>query len=113
MSRAGNIPVKRRDASYQASAPGLESVQAMPGLVLLDFGTDWCGHCTAARAAVEAWMQDHPDVEHLRIEDGRGRALGRAFRVKLWPTLVLLQDGREVARVVRPRTAADLQSLAG
>jgi thioredoxin 1 len=24
--------------------------------------------------------------------------------VKLWPTLVLLRDGREIARVVRPRS---------
>jgi len=37
--------------------------------------------------------------------------LGRAFRVKLWPTLVLLRDGQELARVVRPREARDLWPL--
>ena len=80
----------------------------MAGLVLLDFGTDWCGHCIAAREPVAAWLDGHESVEHLRIEDGPGRRLGRAYRVKLWPTLVLLRDGREIARVVRPR---DLQPL--
>jgi thioredoxin 1 len=39
------------------------------------------------------------------VEDGPGRALGRSFRVKLWPTLVFLKDGREVDRVVRPQSA--------
>lgn len=101
----------RRDASYQALAPAQDAVEAMHGLVLLDFGTDWCGHCMAAREAVDAWINAHDGIEHLRIEDGRGRPLGRGYRVKLWPTLVLLRDGREVARVVRPREARDLWLL--
>ena len=46
-----------------------------------------------------------------RVEDGRGRPLGRAYRVKLWPTLVLLRDGQEIARAVRPRAARDLEPL--
>jgi thioredoxin 1 len=101
----------RRDATYQPSQPTPEDVQRMPGPVLLDFGTDWCGHCSAARAAVERWLDAHPDIAHLRIEDGRGRPLGRAFRVKLWPTLVLLCNGSETARIVRPRSDADLSVL--
>jgi thioredoxin 1 len=34
-----------------------------------------------------------------------GRPLGRAFGVRLWPTLVFLSDGTEVARLVRPSEA--------
>jgi thioredoxin 1 len=52
----------------------------------------------------------HPELRHLKIEDGPGRTLGRSFRVKLWPTLIFLRDGKEVARVVRPgdaKTIAD------
>lgn len=101
----------RRDTSYQTLAPEPAAVQAMRGVVLLDFGTDWCGHCLAARGAVDAWTHAHDGIDHLRIEDGRGRPLGRAFRVKLWPTLVLLRDGHEIARVVRPREARDLWPL--
>ena len=97
--------------NYTPDAPSLEHVQAMPGLLLLDFGTDWCGHCMAARAAVDAWTQAHPQVAHVRVEDGRGRRLGRGFTVKLWPTLILLRDGTEVARVVRPRSPVELAPL--
>jgi len=35
---------------------------------------------------VEALSQ-HAQWRHIRVEDGPGRALGRSFRVKLWPTL--------------------------
>jgi thioredoxin 1 len=100
-----------RDASYRIEAPDLADVLARRGLTLLDFGTDWCGHCRAARPAIDAWLVPRTDIDHLRIEDGPGRALGRSFRIKLWPTLVLLRDGLEVARVVRPRALADLAAL--
>lgn len=85
-------------------APTLAEVQAQPGLTLLEFGTDWCGHCRAAQTLIAQLGVDQPQWRHLKIEDGPGRALGRHYRVKLWPTLVLLRDGQEVGRWVRPAT---------
>jgi thioredoxin 1 len=41
-------------------------------------------------------------VRHIKIPDASGQRLGRSFGVKLWPTLVFLKDGAEVARLVRP-----------
>lgn len=96
---------------YREDSPTRGEVDADRGWLLLDFGTDWCGHCMAARPAVDAWVAAHPSLRHRRIEDGPGRALGRSFRIKLWPSLVLLRDGVEVARVVRPVEARDLSPL--
>lgn len=89
----------------EAQAPSLADVRAQPGVLLLEFGTDWCGHCQAAQPAIAQALHQAPPLVHIKVEDGRGRALGRAFAVKLWPTLVLLRDGQELARVVRPATA--------
>ncbi len=93
-------------------APGLAEVQALPGLTLLEFGTEWCGHCRAAQPLISQALASHNDTEppcmHLKIEDGPGRALGRHYRVKLWPTLVVLRDGQEVGRLVRPAAAQDV-----
>jgi thioredoxin 1 len=48
------------------------------------------------------------------VEDGSGRPLGRSFRVKLWPTLVFLRDGQDLARLVRPGEAREIgEALAG
>lgn len=90
--------------------PSRAEVEAGRGWQLLEFGTDWCGHCAAAQPAVRAFADTH-GVAHRKVEDGKGRPLGRAFAVKLWPTLVLLKDGQEQARVVRPTRDADLQPL--
>ena len=87
---------------YATEAPDRADVTALPGAVMLEFGTDWCGHCVAAHPLVARALASAPEVRHLAVEDGPGRALGRAFRVKLWPTLVFLRDGVELARVVRP-----------
>jgi thioredoxin 1 len=92
--------------TYQASALTLPEVQALRGPTVLQFGTDWCGHCQAAAPLADAALAGLPPDARILVEDGPGRALGRAFRVKLWPTLVFLQDGQEVARVVRPTDQA-------
>ena len=93
-------------------APSLAEVQALPGLTLLEFGTEWCGHCRAAQPLISQALALHTDTEqprqHLKIEDGPGRALGRHYRVKLWPTLVVLRDVQEVGRLVRPAAAQDV-----
>lgn len=93
---------------YLAQAPSPAEVVARQGRVALEFGAPWCGHCQAAQPALAEALDARGDASHLKIEDGKGRPLGRAYGVKLWPTLVLLRDGQEVARVVRPRQAADL-----
>ncbi len=95
--------------SYSATAPKPAEVQAMPGMSLIEFGTDWCGHCQAAQPLLTKVLADYPEVRHLKIEDGSGRPLGRSFRVKLWPTLVLLRDGVEVTRLVRPTNVSVIE----
>jgi len=91
--------------------PTREEVDASRGTLVLEFGASWCPHCQIARPLVDAELARHPDVRHHWIEDERGKRLGRTFGVKLWPTLVLVRDGQEVARVVRPRTARELDEL--
>jgi thioredoxin 1 len=39
--------------------------------------------------------------------------LGRSFRVKLWPTLILLENGQELGRVVRPQQAQAIDQVLG
>jgi thioredoxin 1 len=50
-------------------------------------------------------------VRYLWVEDGKGKPLGRSFRVKLWPALVFLRDGRVVKQVSRPNPAQVREGL--
>ncbi|MDB5846139.1 MAG: thioredoxin family protein [Polaromonas sp.] len=87
---------------YASDAPSQGAIDALRGAALLEFGTDWCGYCLASAPIISKALAAHPAVQHLKVEDGRGRALGRSFQVKLWPTLIFLANGKEVARLVRP-----------
>jgi thioredoxin 1 len=89
-------------SAYSSDEPARAEVDALPGATVLEFGANWCGICQAAQPAISGALAAHGPLRHLKIEDGRGRPLGRSFGIKLWPTLVMLKDGREVARVVRP-----------
>lgn len=94
---------------YEPVEPTRAEIDALAGPTLLEFGTPWCGFCRAAQPAIALAMGAHPEVHHLRVEDGTGRALGRSFGVKLWPTLVFLRGGQEVQRMVRPREPAPIR----
>lgn len=94
--------------AYSPASPTRAEVDALAGTTILEFGTDWCGYCQGAQPVIGKALEEHVGVRHLKIEDGPGRPLGRSFKVKLWPTLIFLRDGVEVARVVRP---ADVESI--
>jgi thioredoxin 1 len=119
---------------YTPVHPTRAEVEALPGKVIIEFGVDWCPHCQRAAEPVAAALATAglrvadstgaairfgvaagapvaattDALQYWRLEDERARPLGRSFKVKLWPTLLFLQDGVEVARVVRPTTVAEL-----
>jgi thioredoxin 1 len=93
------------ETQYANPGPSRTEIDAIAGATVLEFGTPWCGWCRAAQPLIAEGFAAHPRLRHLKVEDGSGRALGRSFGVKLWPTVVFLRDGREVARLVRPHDA--------
>jgi len=98
-------------ADYEEATLSFEQVGELRGIILLEFGAPWCGHCQAANSAIKEALIGCSTLSHIKIEDGKGKKLGRAFKVKLWPTLILLQDGQEVARLVRPLDSDTVRDL--
>ena len=90
------------DPIYHDEGPSREELDQMPGPVLLEFGADWCGFCQGFSPHVEDLLREYPQVRHIRVADGKGKPLGRSYRVKLWPTLVFLRDGAVVEQLARP-----------
>jgi thioredoxin 1 len=89
--------------------PTREEIDALAEPTLVEFGAAHCGHCRAAQPLIAEAFARHPGVRHIKIEDGPGRRLGRSFSVKLWPTLVFLRQGQEVARLVRPADSSAIE----
>ena len=92
------------DANYDKPEPHRDEVDEWPGATILEFGAGWCPHCQAAQPAIAAALEEYPDIRHVKVGDGKGLPLGRSFRVKLWPTLIFFDGGKEKSRLVRPAT---------
>lgn len=97
------------NATYAPIGPSRAQVDQLDGPSLLEFGSPTCGHCRAVQPLLASALADHPRVRHIKIADASGRLLGRSYQVKLWPTLVFLSDGREMARLVRPRDVSEIR----
>ena len=97
-----------QENGYAKTAPTRAEVDTLTGATVLEFGTDWCGYCQGAQPHIAESLARAPQLRHMKIEDGPGRALGRSFKVKLWPTLIFLRDGVERVRVVRPVDAREI-----
>lgn len=87
---------------YAEREPTREEIDALSGPVLLEFGAPWCPYCQAIQPHLADALAAHPRIRHIKVEDGKGRPLGRSFRVKLWPNLVFLRDGQVVMQLARP-----------
>ena len=96
-------------ATHWATEPTRQAIDALKGANLLEFGPPWCGHCQRAQPLLQSALSAQPEVAHIKVEDGPGRPLGRSYRIKLWPTLIFLRDGTEVARIVRPESEQQIQ----
>ncbi len=86
----------------ETQAPTREEIDRSTGRVVLEFGAPGCGICRALASRVAALLDRHPQVRHIKVEDGPGQRLGRSFGVRLWPNLVFLRDGRVVRQLARP-----------
>lgn len=93
---------------YLTEQPTRAEVDALEGATVVEFGANWCGICAAATPDIDAALAP-TGLRRIKVEDASGRPLGRSFGIKLWPTLVLLRDGEEVGRVVRPRDREQIE----
>jgi len=98
-------------ADYADVEPTRAEIDAIAGPLIVEFGAPWCPHCLDVQSTFADLLARHPEVRHIKIYDGKGQPLGRSFRVKLWPTLVFLRDGKVLHKAVRPIDSEIVEGL--
>ena len=77
------------------------------GIALVDFYADWCGPCRMMAPILEAVAAERSDLKVAKVNVDDCGALASRFGVMSIPTLVVLEDGEEIKRIVgaRPKDA--------
>jgi thioredoxin-like negative regulator of GroEL len=77
------------------------------GLVLVDVWAQSCHPCVALAPHMASIAEAHPDMTVVKLDAGKARRLCMSLQVRGLPTLLLLHDGQEVARICDPNLVAD------
>ena len=77
------------------------------GRALVDFYADWCGPCRMMAPILEAVAAEKEDLLVAKVNVDENAELASRYGVMSSPTLVVLEDGEEIKRIVgaRPKDA--------
>ena len=67
--------------------------------VLVDFSAVWCGPCKKLAPVIDDLAKDLPSIKFVKADIEELDDLAAEYSVEAVPTLVLLKDGKEVARL--------------
>jgi len=91
----------------EADYPAVVEQSTLP--VLVDFWAPWCGPCRIVSPIVEQIAQERPGrLKLVKINSDTAPNLSQRFGIRGIPTLVLLDHGKELARIVGAHPAPRL-----
>ena len=80
--------------------------------VLVDFFASWCGHCKMVAPELEALAPElEGKAEIVKIDVEEVPEVAKNFKVMSVPTIIVVKNNEEVARVVGFRPRADLKAM--
>lgn len=80
---------------------------------MLAFSASWCGPCRKMHPIIEALMNDGAPICEVDADSEHGRKLKAEYKVKSFPTYIMLIDGKEVARVTGATSRNRLEVILG
>jgi len=72
------------------------------GVVLVDVWAESCRPCVVLGPHMETIAKGNPDLTVVKLDAGKARRLCMSLQVRGLPTILLLHDGQEVARISEP-----------
>ncbi len=84
-----------------------------PGLVVVDFYTNDCRFCDMLNAVLEEVEFAVPFVPIVKVNCAEVSGLSDEFDVRMFPTIKLFKDGREMQTLVGFQPSESLQAAIG
>ena len=79
--------------------------------VLIDFWASWCGPCRMLSPIMDEIAEENDDIKVCKVNVDEESELAGQFNVMNIPTLVVMKDGKEVARHVGAKPKNQILSM--
>ena len=71
------------------------------GKVLVDFYTDWCGHCRIVEPVIKELSTKYADSLIVgKVDADREPEIADRYGIRNYPTIVVFEAGKEVGRQI-------------
>lgn len=81
--------------------------------VLVDFYAEWCGPCKALGPTLEELASETPQAKIVKVNIDDSHELAARYRIEAIPSLLVIKEGRVVARQQGLASKSKLKSLLG
>ena len=81
--------------------------------VLLDFWATWCGPCQMIAPVLEEIAAENESITVAKVDVDEQRELAIQFGIASIPTLIVMDKGEPVAKMIGFRPKADIEKLLG
>jgi len=88
-----------------------EALVATQGLVMVDFWAAWCGPCRAIAPVLEELAEASDRVTLMKVNIDENPGLAARYGIRSIPTILFIEDGVVVDRVVGAAPRAMLQGI--
>ena len=79
--------------------------------VLVDFWATWCGPCQMIAPILEEIAADREDITVAKIDVDKDPELAIRFKIESIPTLIVMDKGEPVGKLIGYRPKADIEKI--
>lgn len=80
--------------------------------VIMDFYADWCGPCKALSPLIDKIAKEYNEnISVIKVDCDECSNLAAEMTIKSIPTIVVMKDGKEIARNIGYLNETDLRSF--
>lgn len=82
--------------------------------ILVDLWADWCPPCVTIAPILKSVIENYDEkiaLAKVEVDEGKNMKIAGQYQVRGFPTILLIQDGKEKARFSGAQTASFIENF--